>query len=487
MNNKNFLSNIRIPFLDSPSSDVSHGRRSAVVRPSLNCRSTLLKLVSILAILLTVGVEQMRADYEIMDPSTESLTNGEEYLIAIHDRKAGKYYFIQSGSTKHLEQTVTAGVVSSPAAATIWIATASSTNWQFRKKGAVSNGYLYNSGSNTTLSTDNGSAATWYVSNGSSGSPAYKYFKMQQGGSSSGRYISWSGSTFAAYANSNWSSNGVQPANSNLVQYNGALQIFKKVDATEHTVRFYKTSSTYEDITEASVGGGVTPPSMTATCGDWEFQGWSEDESDDDENTDELELVTLTAGKYYPSKDITLYPVYTKISDGGSSTKSYGWETAAHDDWTIDSQPSRANSNPHTGSYAGYINTNHTYVTFVDKVKVTEFSFWLKRTSTNSNYNVYIETSTDGSTWTAAATYAMGDFGNGSYTQKTKTWDGSTAYYVRFHCYNTTAVRYVDDISITYSSSTTYYYSYPTCASCNSNPSAGTASLNGSFTLNIPF
>ena len=82
---------------------------------------------------------------------------------------------------------------------------------------------------------------------------------------------------------------------------------------------------------------------------------------------------------------------------------------------------------------------------------VTSFSFALKRTSKNTNYSVSIETSADGETWTAAYTYSMGDFGNGSYTEKSGTFDGTKELYVRFHCSNTTAVRYVDDVSITYS------------------------------------
>ena len=103
----------------------------------------------------------------------------------------------------------------------------------------------------------------------------------------------------------------------------------------------------------------------------------------------------------------------------------------------------------YTGTYAGKINTNHTYVQFNEKVYVTSFSLAFKRTSNNSNYNVYIETSTDGNTWTAVETYTMGSFSNGTYSTKTHTFDGTTEYYVRFHCYNTTAVRYVDDVSIT--------------------------------------
>ena len=44
----------------------------------------------------------------------------------------------------------------------------------------------------------------------------------------------------------------------------------------------------------------------------------------------------------------------------------------------------------------------------------------------------------------------MGDFGNGTYTTKSHVFDGTTKYYVRFHCYNTTAIRYIDDVTITY-------------------------------------
>ena len=91
--------------------------------------------------------------------------------------------------------------------------------------------------------------------------------------------------------------------------------------ATAHTVTFTKTDGSTQTITEASAGAGVTPPVMSTPCDGWAFQGWSKSESDDDENTDELALVTLTAGKYYPKANTTLYPVYTK--DGGTTFSKY--------------------------------------------------------------------------------------------------------------------------------------------------------------------
>ncbi len=174
-------------------------------------------------------------------------------------------------------------------------------------------------------------------------------------------------------------------------------------------------------------------------------------------------------------KTIKYHAVWTKKETSGSEvTKTYGFEDA--DDascWTITDAIIKTSGQGATGSYAGKINTNNTYITFNDKVKVTNFSFKLKRTTDNSNYSAIIETSADGSNWSAAETYPLSGFGNGSYTSKSKDFDGETALYVRFHCSNTTAVRYVDDISITYDGVTTTYSAFlTTCIPSHSVSSA---------------
>lgn len=91
--------------------------------------------------------------------------------------------------------------------------------------------------------------------------------------------------------------------------------------AEPHTVRFYTASASYTDIEEASVGAGVTPPVMSTPCDGWAFQGWSTSYSNSTTSTTVLSTVTLTTGKYYPSNDVTLYPVYTK--SGGTAFSSY--------------------------------------------------------------------------------------------------------------------------------------------------------------------
>lgn len=164
----------------------------------------------------------------------------------------------------------------------------------------------------------------------------------------------------------------------------------------------------------------------------------------------------------------------------GDTTVSYGWEDSDNSDaWTITNTITKTSGQGNTGTYAGKINTNHTYVQFKEKVYVKSFSFAFKRTSTNSNYNVYIETSTDGSEWSAAETYTMGSFTNGSYSTKTKTFDGTKEYYVRFHCYNTTAVRYVDDVSISYSTTP----SNPQCTTPSISPNGGSFVESQEITL----
>ena len=132
--------------------------------------------------------------------------------------------------------------------------------------------------------------------------------------------------------------NGVLKCNSRLLYANGtnyrmyssiqssykAFYVYKVLASTPSTpctVTFHTTATKEEEKKEASAGEGVTPPIMEEECGEWEFQGWSELYSDDEESTTKLDLVvTLDEEIYYPTKNINLYPVYTK-SEGGGGTE----------------------------------------------------------------------------------------------------------------------------------------------------------------------
>ena len=214
-----------------------------------------------------------------------------------------------------------------------------------------------------------------------------------------------------------------------------------------HNVSFYVNGSLLSE-TDVYEGSSITfPETNPSSVGGKKFMGWI---------TEEISGTTNTApSEYYTSgvmgtNDVNYYAVFaTKTLTTEEVTKTYGFEEAFDADWTIEG-PVRIKSDAYTGSYSGKINSNDTYVIFNNKVKVTEFSFAFKRTSNNNNYCVYIETSTDGSSWTEAEAYEMSSFTNGTYSTRTKTFEGNTELYVRFYCHNTTAVRYVDDVTIKY-------------------------------------
>ena len=260
-------------------------------------------------------------------------------------------------------------------------------------------------------------------------------------------------------------------------------------DMSQYTVTWHvgestsTTSNVYEGTTFSSLSGSqpAHADNALAACGSTKFIGWvsADGEWNEDGKTVDWYNSYKVADNYQITGNTDFYTMYAEGSGGGSTTKSYGWEASESDasSWTI-SGPSQSSNQHNTGSYSGYINTNNTYVTFNEKVNVTEFSFYFTRTSDNNNYNVYIETSANGSDWSAAETFAMSSFATSVNWKKcSKTWDGETAYYVRFHCSNTTAVRYVDDVSITYGSTSYSNYRTGCTVSCSRPTPATPASI----------
>ena len=238
--------------------------------------------------------------------------------------------------------------------------------------------------------------------------------------------------------------------------------------------------------TQASYEASVTLPSRTG-CTGYTFAGWTKTWVAPQSSWTTTAPTIIPAGSYTPSANENLYPVYTKTEGGGgSTTESYGWETS--DDatnWTI-SGIEKYDTYKKTGSYSGKIargSAGESTIAFKDKVKVTSFSFQFLRQTTNNNYNVRIETSSDGSSWDEVENYNMSAFSTKeTWYAKSHSFDGKTALYVRFVCYTSTAVRWVDDISITYvGGSTTYYISVPGCCTNWSTP---TVSYSSSLAIN---
>ena len=251
-----------------------------------------------------------------------------------------------------------------------------------------------------------------------------------------------------------------------------------------YTVNWH-VNGTVKHTQTATAGTTLTniPTPTTADCDNSKvFVGWTTTADYSNATTAPSGMLTNTSGMTMPEGGGDYYAVFATETGGGSTTDTYDWESTSTGNWTVDSNIARTASQGVNSSYAGKISTAHTYVTYTKKVAVTEFSFDFKRATNNTNYNVYIETSTDKNTWSTAVTYAMSTFGNGSYTSKSQTFDGNTELYVRFHCYNTTATRYVDNVSITYGGGTTYADYTTQCSakpSVTLNPNGGTISASG--------
>ncbi len=244
------------------------------------------------------------------------------------------------------------------------------------------------------------------------------------------------------------------------------------------TVTFNAGSGTCdkESETETSAGAGVTLPTPTLTgCDEWSFAGWAE-ASVATETAEAPSNLYEADDTYKPTSDITLYAVYQRTETtegGGSTTHAFGWENADDESkWTISNFSAKGvySSYKSAGSYAASTNSKTTgYIQYTEKLSPTDISCkYTKATSnTNSSSKFIIQTSTDGSSWTDAATGAtMNDVTQGTF--KTLSWTGSLSdVYVRIYYTGTNAVRVLDEVSITATGgggSTTYYHSTPQCS-----------------------
>lgn len=107
------------------------------------------------------------------------------------------------------------------------------------------------------------------------------------------------------------------------------------VTADPYTVTLVPGSGsvTNTELEEPNAGEGVTLPTPTLDCGNWEFAGWKTTSAVTTETTTEPTLIP--AGNYKPSNNITLYAVYqrTETTSGGGSG-NYELVTSAPSDWS---------------------------------------------------------------------------------------------------------------------------------------------------------
>ena len=261
-------------------------------------------------------------------------------------------------------------------------------------------------------------------------------------------------------------------------------------------------------LPETCDGSGVTLPSVTASgvCKGWTtFAGWATAPVTDSTTTS---VTVYAAGSNYvpASNNMTLYAVYSKVKGGGSSTltiypstytnkgtNNYG--SGAERTGTVGTINLGAHyvtgnaANIPGGSTAGQFlqcqgNNANIYNKTTLPGKITQVVLNQNSATAFSLYCGTEQLMSSDNTSTGQTPSGTAQTAQSAATQMTWTVSGNYTY---FDIKKGSSAGYITSIVITYGSSTTYYCSDPNCASCSADPSAGTASLNGSFTLNIPF
>ena len=214
-----------------------------------------------------------------------------------------------------------------------------------------------------------------------------------------------------------------------------------------------------------------TTPTVPNGCGEKVFMGWSETNIGTTPGGKPDDLFT-TAPTTAITSNKTYYAVFaTKTTSGGvTSTMMYGFETT--DDatkWTISNlvtynaaKNSGTNSGSTSSNAAAYILTKSAYV-------VSNVTFYASKTTNNTTSSSWvISTSTDGSTWTQVASHSASGVTKGSWTKYSTDITSTDAVYVKIAYDGSTAIRLIDDISLTVSTSTTTYSDYiTTCEECD--------------------
>lgn len=231
-----------------------------------------------------------------------------------------------------------------------------------------------------------------------------------------------------------------------------------------------------ESVTEASAGAGVTLPTPTLDCGNWEFAGWTTS-SVATETTSKPEI--LLTGTYSPSTDITLYAVYKRIetTEGAGTTEVTKIvsisDYASAKSWNNDNRyttvnidaniTATASSDPatNTGKYYSNDNSWRFYQNETGKLTIT------------ANEGITLKSIT--------LTFTNKDYGTISYNSNSCTSNkaisvsGQSATFTVGSSSGSKGKILITKISVTYttsggSSTTTYYHSTPECAAPCTDP-----------------
>ena len=435
MKNLNFLSNLCGLRRASQSSDVGYDCRSTVVRPSFDCRSILLKLVSVLVLILTIGIGNVWG----ADVTYELTISGADFnttSYAANNNEKTTKAVCTTDATKKMDVSWTSYQVMK-----------NSTNMQWQK----SKGYIYNSTdlgtiNSVTITKSAGSFTTYYgtseqPSSGSAGS-GKGYFKTSVGGAT--------GTTSRIVINFTISEGGGTPTCATPTfspaagSYIGTQSVTISSSTTGSTI-YYTTDGTTPTTSSSSGSAGAASATVSVSS----------------------------------SKTLKAYAVKAGSNDSEVATATYTIVSCDHDDFDWNLATNSYDASPTatliswTGTYATMQNSQGSGTSVINYIPPTQSStrFYNNNTLTITPASgvtishVVFTATTDGyatalrnSTWTNAAAS-----GSGSYVIVTPT-DGTSAFSaaVGGTCGFT-------NVNVCYSA-----------ASCGSAPTVSNGSLKGS-------
>ena len=269
--------------------------------------------------------------------------------------------------------------------------------------------------------------------------------------------------------------------------------------APKASITLSEAGATTTDASTYYVGDSYTLPSSTgASCGTKVLVGWS--------TVEVAETDTKPTSNYYEKgASVTLgatqtfYAVFATASGGGSSDMEIDFEdvSSTYSDWTftnLNSQQTHANVTAHGGSYfgstAGTATASIVTNSKVDPQSLTAYFTKQTTNTTSSTSTWYIQVSSDGSSWTNVTTQSATSMSRGTWVEVESDLSDYSDVYVRVYYSGSTAVRNIDDLTLTIGGGTTYSAYSTTCAACEevtvsftASPAGGTVAVKRGSTI----
>ena len=285
---------------------------------------------------------------------------------------------------------------------------------------------------------------------------------------------SYTGGLATSYTNLN--TNSWEQTLSSQARITECVVTYEEASADPCTVTLEAGSGSVTDteLTETSAGAGVELPTPTLNgCDEWSFAGWAE--ASVATETEEAPTTLYEADDTYkPTSDITLYAVYkrTEEGEGGGSTPTEVSKTYTFSDYEVGTQYAEETyelDDDVTINIKGcHINTQlRVYGGQPGIVISKELPGRIVSMGFNMGYKadkLVVSGSTDGTSWNEVGSIST----TTSYKDYTLDFGETDYTYFKLNVEGSNQIR-IAKMSITYESTsgggpTTYYYSYPQCA-----------------------